>query len=81
MRRRAPARSGQTAIRTALKEMGRGGVNMERIPDEATVLLEEAHTPPEREHPAFKPRGREEGSCRRERHASLDSELSSADQT
>ncbi|KZD21866.1 hypothetical protein [Tardiphaga robiniae] len=58
-----PARTGQdwidrdTAIRTALKEMRRGGVNIDRIPDEAMALLEDAHTPPEREHPALRPRG------------------------
>jgi hypothetical protein len=60
----APARTGQdwidrdTAIRTALKEMRRGGVNINRIPDEAMALLEDAHTPPERDHPALRPRGK-----------------------
>ncbi|KAA0076572.1 hypothetical protein [Tardiphaga sp. P9-11] len=59
----APARTGQhwidrdTAIRTALKEMRRGGVNIDRIPVEAMALLEDAHTPPERDHPALRPRG------------------------
>jgi hypothetical protein len=59
----APARTGQdwidrdTAIRTALKEMRRGGVMIDRIPDEAMALLEDAHTPPERDHPALRPRG------------------------
>ncbi|MGM4963864.1 hypothetical protein AB7714_10195 [Tardiphaga sp. 1201_B9_N1_1] len=59
----APARTGQewidrdTAIRNALKEMRRGGVDIDRIPDEAMALLEEAHTPPERDHPALRPRG------------------------
>lgn len=58
-----PARTGQewtdrdTAIRKALKDMRRGGVNIDRIPDEAMALLEEAHTPPERDHPALRPRG------------------------
>ncbi len=58
----SPARTGQewadreTAIRTALKEMRRGGVDIDRIPDEAMALLEEAHTPPER-NAAFRPRG------------------------
>lgn len=59
----SPARTGQywidrdTAIRTALKEMRRGGVRIEHIPDEAMALLEEAYTPPERDNPAFRPRG------------------------
>lgn len=59
----APARTGQywidrdTAIRKALKDMRRGGVNIDRIPDEAMALLEDAHTPPERDHPALRPRG------------------------
>jgi len=59
----APARTGQqwadrdTAISKALKDMRRGGVNIDRIPDEAMALLEEAHTPPERDHPALRPRG------------------------
>ena len=58
-----PARTGRemmerdAAIRTALKEMRRGGVNIDRIPDEAMALLEDAHTPPERDHPALRPRG------------------------
>lgn len=47
-----------TAIRTALKEMRRGGVDTDRIPAEAMTLLEEAHTPPERDHPALRPRGK-----------------------
>jgi hypothetical protein len=48
----APARTGRdwidrdTAIRTALKEMRRGGVNIDRIPDEAMALLEDAHSRP-----------------------------------
>lgn len=60
----APARTGQewfdreTAIRTALREMRRGGVDIDRIPDEAMALLEEAHTPPERDHPALRARGK-----------------------
>jgi hypothetical protein len=45
------------AMRAALKELRRGGVKLDRIPDEAMALLEDAHTPPERDHPAFKPRG------------------------
>ncbi|MDB5568118.1 MAG: hypothetical protein JWP84_4684 [Tardiphaga sp.] len=59
----APPRTGQDwidrddAIRKALKEMRRGGVTIDRIPDEAMALLEDAHTPPERDHPALRPRG------------------------
>ncbi|WP_371419901.1 hypothetical protein [Tardiphaga sp.] len=64
-RRRAdsPARTGQdwidrdAAIRKALWQMRCGGVNIDRIPDEAMALLEDAHTPPERDHPALRPRG------------------------
>jgi hypothetical protein len=64
-RRRAdsPARTGQdwidrdTAIRKALWQMRCGGVNIDRIPDEAMALLEDAHTPRERDNPAFRPRG------------------------
>jgi hypothetical protein len=58
-----PARTGREmmarddAIRTALKEMRRGGVDVTRIPDDAIALLEAAHTPPERDHPALRPRG------------------------
>jgi hypothetical protein len=58
-----PARTGRdwldrdAAIRKALKEMRRGGVVIERIPDEAMALLEDAVTPPEKDHAAFKARG------------------------
>jgi len=40
-----------TAIRTALTEMRRGGVALDRIPDAAMALLEDALTPPERDPP------------------------------
>lgn len=59
----APARTGQywidrdIAIRTALKEMRRAGVDIDSIPDAAMALLEEAYTPPER-NAAFRPRGK-----------------------
>jgi transcriptional regulator with XRE-family HTH domain len=46
-----------TAIRTALTQMRRGGVNLDRIPAAAMALLEDAHTPPER-GPARGPRRR-----------------------
>jgi hypothetical protein len=58
-----PARTGRemmerdAAIRTALKEMRRGGVDVTQISDDAMALLEAAHTPPERDHPALRPRG------------------------
>lgn len=57
------ARSGQdwldrnAAIAKALKDLRWGGVNIERIPEEAMALLEEAHTPLE-DHPALRPRGK-----------------------
>lgn len=57
-----PTRTGQdridreAAIRKALKEMRRGGVNIDRIPDDAMALLEDAHTPPDWDHPALRPR-------------------------
>ncbi len=46
-----------SAMRTALKELRRGGVHLDRIPDAAMALLEDAHTPPERDNPAFRARG------------------------
>ncbi|WP_398484542.1 hypothetical protein [Tardiphaga sp.] len=46
-----------TAIRIALQEMRRGGVDIEHIPEEAMALLEDAHTPPE-DHPALRQRGK-----------------------
>jgi hypothetical protein len=60
----APARTGQywidrdAAINKALKEMRRGGVKVDRIPDEAMALLEDAHTPPDWDNPAFRARGK-----------------------
>jgi transposase len=59
----APARTGrqvmdeQTAIRNAIKEMHRGGVNVDAAPQEALDLLIDAHTPID-DHPALRPRGR-----------------------
>jgi transcriptional regulator with XRE-family HTH domain len=58
-----PATSGawtqarDNAIRTALKEMRRGGVDIDRAPKEAVDMLIEANTPVE-DHPALRPRGR-----------------------
>jgi ribosomal protein L19E len=54
-----------TAIRTALKEMRRGGVNRDRIPAEAMALLEDAYTPPDWNHPALRPPGPKRGPRRR----------------
>jgi hypothetical protein len=45
------------AIRTALKEMHRGGVDLDRAPQAALDLLTHAHSPPEDDHPALHPRG------------------------
>ncbi len=45
------------AIYTALKEMRRGGVDIDRAPKEAVDMLIEANTPAE-DHPALRPRGR-----------------------
>jgi hypothetical protein len=47
----------EQAIRTALKEMRRGGVDLDRAPKEALDLLIEARTPAE-EYPALRERGR-----------------------
>jgi hypothetical protein len=45
------------AIRTALKEMRRGGVDLDRAPKEALDLLIDAKTPVE-DYPELRPRGR-----------------------
>ncbi|MDO9440530.1 MAG: hypothetical protein Q7T73_06540 [Beijerinckiaceae bacterium] len=45
------------ALRAALKEMRRGGVQPDRVPQEAMDLLEEAKMPVE-DHPALRARGR-----------------------
>jgi hypothetical protein len=47
-----------TAIRNALDKMRRGGVTLDRIPAAAMALLEDAHTPPEREPKRRGPRRR-----------------------
>ncbi len=44
------------AIRTALKELHRGGVDVDRAPDEAIDLVLDAKAP-EDDHPALHPRG------------------------
>jgi hypothetical protein len=46
------------AIRTALREMCRGGVDIDRVPRDALNLLIDARAPPEEDdHPALHPRG------------------------
>ncbi|HMJ31592.1 MAG TPA: hypothetical protein VK512_23010 [Xanthobacteraceae bacterium] len=45
------------AIRAALKEMRRGGVDIDRAPQAALDLQIDAHTPPEDDHPALHARG------------------------
>jgi hypothetical protein len=52
------------AIRKALKDMRRGGVDLDRAPKEALDLVIEANTPKE-EYPELKPRGKH---SRRNRH-------------
>jgi hypothetical protein len=65
-----PATSGawaterDNAIRKALKEMRRGGVDLDRAPKEALDLVIDANTPKE-DHPELRPRGRH---SRRNRH-------------
>ena len=46
------------AIRSAIKELHRGGVTVDRAPQEAIDLVIEANMPPEDDHPALRPRGR-----------------------
>ena len=47
----------EDAIRNAIKEMHRGGVDVDRAPPEAVDLVLDANTPPE-DHAALRPRGR-----------------------
>ena len=47
----------EDAIRLAIKEMHRGGVTIDRAPQEAVDLVIDAHTPPEEDHPALHRRG------------------------
>ena len=46
------------AVRRALTDMRRGGVDLDRIPQDALDLLTHAHTPPEDDHPALHRRGK-----------------------
>jgi hypothetical protein len=48
--------SREAAVRNALTEMRRGGVDLDRIPQDALDALTHAHTPPD-DHPALRPRG------------------------
>jgi hypothetical protein len=45
------------AIRGALRDMRRGGVDIDRAPQAALDLLIDSHTPPEDDHPALRARG------------------------
>lgn len=45
------------AIRTALKEMNRGGVDIDNTPEEAIALVTDAYAPPD-DHPALHRRGK-----------------------
>jgi hypothetical protein len=56
------------AIRRALKEMRRGGVDIDRAPKEALDMVIEANTPVQ-DHAELKPRGRH--SRRNRQHASM----------
>lgn len=50
--------SKQDAIKTALKEMRRGGVDIDRTPQEALELLLDAVPSPDDDHPALRQRGK-----------------------
>ena len=47
------------AIRAALKELHRGGVDIDHAPQEALDLVIDANLPVEADHPALRPRGRQ----------------------
>jgi hypothetical protein len=47
----------EQGIRNALREMRRGGVDLDRAPQDALDLLTHAHSAPEEDHPALHPRG------------------------
>lgn len=55
-RRRPEAIDPEDAIGKALKDLRRGGVDAERIPNEAMALLEDAYTPPGRVNAALRQR-------------------------
>jgi len=50
--------SREEAIRTALKQMRRGGVDIDRAPQEALDLVINANLPVEPDHPALRERGK-----------------------
>lgn len=50
-------RSREDAIRGALKELHRGGVDIDHAPQEALDLVIDANLPVEEDHPALRPRG------------------------
>jgi hypothetical protein len=64
-RRRAPGElstgadryAREEAVHNALKELHRGGVNVDRAPQEAVEMVIDAALPPE-EHEALRPRGK-----------------------
>ncbi|BEV44615.1 hypothetical protein CRBSH125_07980 [Afipia carboxidovorans] len=51
-------RSREEAIRTALKQLHRGGVEIDRAPQEALDLVIDANLPVEPDHPALRERGK-----------------------
>ncbi len=55
------------AVRRALTEMRRGGVDLDRVPPDALDLVTHAHAPPEDDHPALRLRGVEEAMTDLER--------------
>ena len=50
--------SRKEAIRTAIKQLHRSGVDIDRAPQEALDLVIDANLPVEPEHPALKERGK-----------------------
>lgn len=50
----------EDAIRTALKELRRGGVDIDAAPQEALDLVLDANMPVEPDHPALRPRGKQQ---------------------
>jgi hypothetical protein len=54
------------AIRSAIKDIHRGGVDVDKVPDEAMQLFEDAYSPPD-DHPALHPPKARRGGRRRRR--------------
>ena len=63
--------SREEAIRGALREMHRAGVNTDRAPQEALDLVIDANLPVEDDHPALRPRGARSGPQRNREHTSI----------